>query len=588
MKTFSSLAFALALLPAAQAQFGEWQNGTAANELFTDAALASSNARCVITGFTDKLSPRDMLLILRNDPAGFFGSTAFENIYALYDQSGNRLMAWPIGVRELSTGHFLMVGNYTEPISGSRGVYMAKFDAGGNPIAPVMTFRTTGDPDAYIDATAMTLGDPTSDRVFITGNVDLTPYAMPNPFGIFAVYVNGITLAIGWSKVYDIPSLTNGPLVATDIIQNRATSDVLVVGHGSGRAFLLTALGGTGALVPGQTFTYDLAGGGSDERIYAIDKTMTTNNFVVAGTTDVTGGSVLAFRINLPAGTVTAQTNIQYSAPFSGMRAHDVRTWRNLQTGRQEFFICGTGSPGLLGGFGDMVVLKRDQFLNPLGEYSYGTQGEDVGFRVLPDAVYGMTVIGTTYGGLIGQGDIHVTKAYRNGVIPPNCPHVRTIPPPIGLTLTRYVESPLEREPLPPAPDLLLEKLVKTTTVVYCPESLTVMGGVNAMVLAGEDETQDEAVGALRSAVGLAAKPFPNPLPARQSVLNLPINSPIDQMIQVTVTDLTGRVVLRRSIAAGEGESLQPLALPELPPGIYALGLAGEGFDEAQIRFAVE
>ncbi|HRH37513.1 MAG TPA: T9SS type A sorting domain-containing protein, partial [Flavobacteriales bacterium] len=464
----------------------------------------------------------------------------------------------------------------------------AKFNAGGFPIGLVQTFTALGGPTVYIDATAMTLGDPLSDRTFITGNLYLSNYGMPGRFGVFAAYVNGATLVMNWSKVYDIPALAS-PLIATDIIQNPSNGNIYVVGHGAQRALVFTAVGATGALVPGETFSYDIAGGGaSDERIYSIDKTLTANNFVVAGTTDITGGSVLAFRINLPGGGVTAQANIPYSAPLSGMRAHDVRSWQNTMTGRQEFFIAATGSPGLLGGFGDLVVLKRDLNLGPIEEYSYGTTGNETGLRVLPNASFGMTVAGTTDPGLFGQGDIIVTKAYRNGVLDPSCKHKRIVPPFTGVTLTKYVESPVESDPLPTEHELVLHQLDKTATAVLCPEVMSVAGGVNAMVLPGEGESQYDEVGALKSTGTLAAMPFPNPLPTGQMVLNLPINSPIDQMMRVSIMDLTGRVVMRRSIAVSEGISLQPLALPALPPGIYALDLLGEGSDGVQVRFAVE
>ena len=586
MKFLSPFALVLVLAQAAVAQFGVRERGTSGNELLTDASLMTGDSRMVITGHTDRLSPRDIMLIATNDPATSAGTTIFENVYSLVNPvTGIRYRAWPIAVRQLSNGNIFMVGNYIDPLGTAVGVFTARFTSAGVPINPVATFQTTGASSVHINAQAMTLSEPLSNNVFITGHVDMTPYGLPGRQGVFGMRVDGGTNTLTWSKLYDIPSFTTGQLAAYDIIQLSTGGNVAMVGYGAGRIFLLTANPTTGLLVAGQSFSYDL-GPNSTETVFSIDRTATSGNFVLAGTTDGAGSAtLLAFRITLPGGAVGSSTVVSYSIG-SSLRPNDVRS-RTNSGGAQEFYIAATASPGVHGSQ-DMVVFKRNATLGSIGEYSYGTTSEEVGLRVIPNAASGMVVLGTITPGALGGSDVYVTKAYRNGTQQLQCGYLSGIPTSTAPVVTRTTLSPVIRDPLIAAPPLNIALVGSVTSFATCVEVPSIPGGSNAMVLSGDNGIANELADAAKSAGTQDALLFPNPVPAGRSPLNVRVNSPIDQLVAVSITEVTGRLVMRSTLSVGSGASVQAIDLPQLPAGLYILDILGEGLDENKLRFAVE
>ncbi|MGL5891188.1 MAG: T9SS type A sorting domain-containing protein, partial [Bacteroidia bacterium] len=80
----------------------------------------------------------------------------------------------------------------------------------------------------------------------------------------------------------------------------------------------------------------------------------------------------------------------------------------------------------------------------------------------------------------------------------------------------------------------------------------------------------------------------PNPVSLNSPVLQLKMNSPAEQQIEIRITDMLGREVLNQKVVITQGESVQQIQLPSgISAGVYTMSISGNGVNENH-RFVME
>ncbi|MGL5890286.1 MAG: hypothetical protein ACRC3B_10395, partial [Bacteroidia bacterium] len=200
------------LLPLGAQYFTKEYGSASVNDRIADGtASISGPAGHIMAGQTFLAQFNDLMLI-RTDFTGTVGAAPFfQNRYILQTSGGGRLTSIPAKVIQMPGGNIFVAGTYLNavPTFAARGVYTAIFDPSGA-VLSVRGWQITATGTTAITAIsacrAATAADPT---VYVTGNLDLTPYGAGLGNGFFAISIDGNTNIANWTNAYNLPLISN-------------------------------------------------------------------------------------------------------------------------------------------------------------------------------------------------------------------------------------------------------------------------------------------------------------------------------------------------------------------------------------------
>jgi Secretion system C-terminal sorting domain len=580
MKKLLLISMAVFSLSNLEAQYFTKEYGSASvtDRIADGTASISGPAGHIMAGQTFLAQFNDLMLIRTDFTGTVGGAPFFQNRYILQTSGGGRLTSIPAKVIQMPSGNIFVAGTYQNavPTFVARGIYTAIFDPSGA-VLSVRGWQATATSVSAITAIsacrAATAADPT---VYITGNMDLTPYGAGLGNGFFAISVDGNTNVLNWTNAYNLPLISNESVV--DIIASPYAAQVMMIGNfrttaGDGASFMLVAASATGVSAAVNVYNYT----GTNESVSAIALNSTAvTGFVICGTTNNSSAvnRVWVFKTTTNGAGITGNIFINTSNGSSATGSDVIQRLNSASV--FEFYVSANIATGTIG-LNDMVVFKLTNALAVVGggQFTYGkpnTNESNVEIAAHTDGlgVYGNTSLGTVTGNLEG----YVTKAYYNGFTACNSSLITTTRVAPVLTVAGTTHA------MPGTLAMVLPVFTLNGTVLtynIC-NAVTVLGGSNARLA----NTTIETEATLQSSV------FPNPVSLSSPVLQLKMNAPAEQQIEIRITDMLGREVLNQQISIAEGESVQQIQLPSgLSAGVYNMSISGNGVSENH-RFILE
>jgi Secretion system C-terminal sorting domain len=577
MKKQLLLLLALSCAGISYGQFFSKEYGSTATDRLTDGTAAVQGpAGHIMTGTSTIAGTTDLVLI-RTDAQGLTPlAPFFRNTYRLMTPPGAPLTSTPVKVIQMPSGNIFVVGSYSGSVATDKGIYTAVFGPGGNVIS-IRGWKTTNTATTTITAAsacrAVSAADPT---VFVTGTADLTPFNSTLGTGVFVISLDGNTNTLNWSLTYAFSGLSGES--AADIIDSPYNSEVVVAGNFNNAndrgAFLLRVNRANGfPIAPPNIFNYTT----TNESVSAIalnpNSVLPQSGFILCGTSNQGSANnrMWVFKVNTTCNAVLANRFFSYSVTTSAITGSDIITRLNTSN-QNEFYASGTAVTGQLGQ-NDMVVFKLSFALAILGEYTYGTAATSESNAEIAAHTDGLGIYGNIrISQLAGNGDMYVAKAYYNGITTCNSEINPGTSANVVLTTTT---TPVQDVKDLAFPGVILTQNSNVTIFNYC-NAAAVIGGSNARI-SQQDETSE-----------VNAALFPNPVSLSNPTLNLKLNSPTEQQIEIRITDMLGREVLNQQISITEGESLQQIQLPSgLSAGVYNMSISGNSVGENH-RFVIE
>jgi hypothetical protein len=579
---FSMLAFGVL-----NAQYYQNLNTTGATDRIADGVnVTLGGTGHLIAGSTNVLGAFDLLLTRTDINGNIAGLNSFNQVYRLSTTSNIQLSATPVKILQIPNGRICVVGNYWSSVATvPSGIFTAVLNPGGAIISVVGWQTATPALSGGIAATSACNALPvTSNIVHICGLTDATTPG--NGARALTMSINGSANTLIWGRIYDF----NPPVFSTaykflpsDIVaspyQPALVNELMVVGDlydDQGDNFVFSYRLNT---VNGNPVgTVNLYDSGKEDNCVAV--TVATGNsgggngFVMAGH-NVAYGSRQPFAMKIdPTGTVIRwANNYKYSGGFESVASDIIQ--RQTTSGRWTYYLSSTADAGFFGNQ-DMVVTLIDDLGTGQVEWTYGSSDQEYSAELSSftnTGADGFTVFGNrNYMLGFDQGDEYFVKAYYNGVTACNV----NKDSPLTQSYTVGQKFP---------PFFATGSMFGTTLAMNIPQQAFVIQLCYAVSVAGgSNARQTQSTGTESTETSL----YPNPVSLNSPVLQLQLNSPAEQQIEIRITDMLGREIMNQQILLTEGKSLQQIQLPaDITAGVYLLSISGNGVSETH-RFAVE
>jgi Secretion system C-terminal sorting domain len=582
MKKLLSLLCVLAF-GTAQAQYFQNLNGSPAyDELVDGTNVTLGGQGHLMLGSTQVIGGLDLVLTRTNLNGVIGAAPTFNRNYRLTTTTNIVLSTVPCKVLQIPNGRLVVVGTYYSATSVvPQGIFTAVLTQAGA-VLSVRGWQTVLPAvSGTIFATSACNALPNSNTVYICGYSDAT--TLGNGGRPIVMAINGSTNALIWGLIHDfVPAFPASKLLANDIIaspyQPAGVAEVFIVGtqydgNGGDAGFTYRVNAANGNPV-GQATLFD--SGRQDEFVAVSLATGAgggTNGFFITGNTNVNGDwDAVAFKTD-PVGSGAAWINIiDYSTGGDNFGTDVIQ---RLNTSNQwTYYLSGTVTAGSQGG-SDMVVFFLDDNGLAQREFTYGTANSERSVEISSfsglAAGDGITVYGNTPTSA-DAGQEYYVKAYYNGLS--GCNEAFAIPNTNSYPLSR-VQAPISRTGSVSAINLLLPVIQPPPTITPLCFNVTLAGGSNARAAENTENS-------------VSAELYPNPVSLNSAILNLNLNSPSEQQIDIRITDMLGREVLNQTIVVAEGESLQQIQLPSgISAGVYNLSISGASVNENH-RFVIE
>jgi hypothetical protein len=586
MKKLLTILSVLAL-GAAQAQYFQNKNGTEVYDYVCDgSSIVTGNQGHLIAGVTQVLGSEDLLLT-RTDINGMIGGLNTFNLeYRLTTAGGLILNTYPCKILQVASGRICVVGSYYDATATiAPGIFTAILQANGT-VFNVRGWQTS------VPAPSTSLGalsacralSASSNSVYIIGYSDAV-VGSANSVRPIIIAINGSTNGLIWSRIYDfLPARTLAKVIASDIIASpylpAGVNELFIVG---------SYYGGTG-LDAGFTFRVNILNGnpvglltsfdsGSLDRFTAVCVATGTgggkSGFAITGSTNLDGDwDAITLKTDEDGSGVNWITLQDYSNGGDNFGTDIIQ--RQNTFGEWVYYAAGTAMNGSQGGSDMVVFLVDDATGDAPREFTYGTTDKESCEEI-------SDFTGTSGNGIIlfgngsgisanDPGDEYYVKAYYNGVSGCNedfVPHASNI---YSVSRTQFTVTRVGAVAFTPL-TAIVSDLAAVNQLCF-----------NVTIATGSNLRTPETPGNNTVSSTL----YPNPISLNFAVLNLNLNSPTEQQIEIRITDMLGREVLNQQISITEGESVQQVQLPSgLSAGVYNMSISGNNVNENH-RFVIE
>lgn len=499
------------------------------------------------------------------------GAGTFAKRYRL-SYSGSPVSAIGVQVRQLAAGgNIAVMGNYYRNATGYPTVYGIFY----------MRLSSAGVPQVtkcYKLGTQSRMMGMHSMKIAANGDLIACGYAdiSGSPeYGPMLLRINPNSGAIVWSKVYKIWNASGDDDYATDFVESTDTpsgnAELAVVGYSEDGSFadgfFFRVSGANGGLITFTAQIYSGPNGTGLDRLYSIidsDNSFGGNSgYVVGGETDDLGASAGVFdywamKINNTGTTIDWSEEYDYTNGGHNY-GRDIIERQNTSADYEYYFV-GWAEDGSVGG-SDMVVVKADDAGIPVasGEFTYGGTGNDFGYAI--DISSGTTSDGLAMFGqrpfYSGTNDFYMVKSYFNGV---SCAYALDTPPD-----TDNVPDNVIADVSDPT-SLLTDTMITLKTADWNDSALCTQTTVT-----GGDNSRKPVPLLSEAPVQWQMHVYPQPAGA-QSNLNVVLQLPKAGLVNITLSDMTGRNVLVKRFTANEGTTLLELETAGLlSGGMYVL-----------------
>jgi hypothetical protein len=565
------------------AQYYQRTNGTAAyDELMDGRNVTLGGQGHLMTGYTQAIGGIDLLITRTNVNGVIAGANSFNQIYRLSAPGGIVLSTIPCKILQIPNGRLCVIGSYYSNVAAvPPGIFTVVL----SPAGAVVSARgwQTNNPAVSTNINALSACNAlpaNSTTVYISGFSDAV-VGPNNGVRPLLMAINGSTNALIWSALYDfLPSNTPAKVLPYDLIaspyQPALVNEVFVVGsmydgmgNDAGFTFRVNAANGN-PVSPVTTFDT-----GANDEFTAVSLATGagggTNGFAIAGSTNLYGNwDVMIFKSAPTGDTGPWISIIDYSLSGDNVGLDVIERLNTF--GQWNYYLSGTAFNGSQGG-SDMCVFFIDDAGVAQREFTYGTADGERNQEISSfsgTAADGITVFGNKPTSA-DPGNEYYVKAYYNGVS--GCNEAFAIPTnlPFNGSRTQYQLSRTGSMNF-----INLTNQVQAGPVVtqLC-FAAAIAGGSNARTAENEVTASE-------------TKLYPNPVSATSPMLSLSLNSPVEQQLEIRITDMLGREVLNQKIIVAQGETISQLQLPSgLAEGIYSLQISGEGLSETH-RFTIQ
>ncbi len=380
-----------------------------------------NSAGMMVSGISQGSGPQRIAFAV-TDEFGQVPAPNFENYY--YTQSGLvRMYIFNSHCAEINTKEFALGGVCALAPYLSERFYFAELNFSGGVVAS--KFFSLG-PDYHQSKIHEMVTEPTGQYVYMMGE---TRHISTQRNLIFVVKLryDGVIM---WSRLYDLDSGPYNQEKAYDGVELPGGQEFAVVGStinqaGTRSAGYIFRLNATTGLPAPQPFLRIENG---TESFVATSIEWTNNpilpsggGFIVGGWGVYAGGyEAGAMLVDQASGGTWGIGNIYVGQSSNGTSyTYDVSARQNSKEG-QEYYLTGTMESGYFGG-NDVQAWRLDYLMNPIGDFIYGTAGNDESnaIDVRNNADDGLSIFGTSDKSN-GSNDMLILNAYMNGVAPCN------------------------------------------------------------------------------------------------------------------------------------------------------------------------
>lgn len=485
-------------------------------------------------------------------------SFVFQNTYLAYNTSslGTAYTSQKCLIVEspvASTCEYALAGDFHQAANQS-AIYFVALDAAGVPI----TAGATNGTYYYLNPYWTT---STRDIIYVGGKTAfyiLSRHTLQS-FGITHYYLSMLVVdvygSVIWDGIYGLPD-TKNPNEPQKMVYNPVTDQIMVVGYyhdlntPNNEAYVFVV--DDNSTHPG---TYHYYGNsGSDDELNGIvicNSGSQAGEVMVCGTTDYAGtNDVWAMHLPLGFGTSIFSSTYDYQSSSADDHGQDLFERQNNMSG-YEYCLGGYTNNGTAGGK-DMTVFRIDNSGTLQYDFSYGGSDDEIGLRIDHDpnaSSKGFNIYGTSddAGGL-GGVDMSMFKCYYSGHTKCNYDDDNNVSAVTGPDY--FGSNDINHEEGYYVYDFYMDVPSTISSTQICTGSDP--SGSNARM--GPEAISIQAV------------------PAGDQ-LSLTISSAEQQALEVSLTDMAGRVLYTGTVNTSRGTSTYELDLAghNITSGIYLL-----------------
>ena len=567
MKKVQLAAAAMLLALGMNAQQFILEYGKAVQERSSDLFKAGNGY--VVAGNQTSGSTRDLILLKVDENGVALAPPFFSRQFRLFNAMNNAMRINNTQTVELPGGNILVAGSFTDPQAGVKGngVYLATFSPSGAVLSASMLdlpFPEQGTPIVR----ALEISSRGTEA-YVCGTTDLFFSTGDRRDFVFAVNLFSNTLI--WSNFYDNPSSLNEEVA--DMMFSPFGDELIMVGNmtvsGTEEIYFRAVDPNTGNVLTQRS----IRRANQPIRVSAITSNSDLLNpqFLICGNqqTTSTRRDVFVASVNTDFSLVNFTQVIPYSNG-SSYQGDDIQVV-NPGTSQAEIIVSTDIAGGLLGA-NDIGLLRLTMAGVPISEYTYGksVSGETPIEMVLDND--GFAILGTTTQSVQPVNNTNVqmylVKVSLQGIGICNYRQAQTVSS--AFAPVNSLRSAIT------SPGLFIFQATLVNQAAVSQVENCILGRY-----AGNADSDNESI-------TTEATIYPNPLSASSPLLNLNLHAPVDQQIEIRITDMLGREVLNQKIIIAGGQSIHQIQLPSsISSGVYNLSILGESISE-QHRFTVE
>lgn len=432
--------------------------------------------------------------------------------------------------------------------------------------------------NAACEAQLTSGGNVFTDRVFVTGTININGISPGQGVATYVASINIVTNTVLWFNIYNL-NVANENNEREEPSTIRVFDNHLVV---AGNAQFST--GTRGYLIGIDPFTGNMLGSpllfdfSQPTKIRGVSGTnLSSSDFQVrlCGETE----EAVDTRDTWVATVATANTpSVLWSKAYDYSGGGD-NFGEAVTDGFFPFYVSGTAGIGSLGGDNDKVLLRLDQANgNVIFENTYGKVGNENAGAMNVRVAHNGVVLAGIHSKPSGDAEFSVVSAYLNGVV--GCNEASTTVTPTNMPMTLTTTTAQVTASSLTSQNIAVKSGSIGTITTDC-NAASVPGGANQRL--GHPDENDTTV----AAAGVNdLRMFPNPV-AAGTPLHLQFEAALMATADLHVYDMQGREVLKETFTLSTGDNAREVNIDQLQAGVYIVVL-GSGDQLQRQRLVIQ
>lgn len=348
------------------------------------------------------------LLVTRTDVAG---NPVFNNYYSINNAAGAAMTLTSVQITEANATSIVLIGTWRD--GGSEGFFFLRLSNAGA-LQVLTCYRWTL--ATVTNLTVRGMFNSAGARFYVAGACQYTSGGISPTLPVGAAF--DLAGACNWARIYSTPGNTI-VMQGEDVELYAPNNSLYMVGSYRTAA---TAVGDAFVIrldpANGNSFNGARYGTTASEDTYTGITTCNSANIggvtglMISGTTNARAGNQDCWGVKINAAFTVLRSNVYdyTSGPNRDNSSSDVLERRHPTTGVFTYFFTGSVRGGVFGA-SDVQVVKTDDLLAGVGDYTYGTAGIDE-FGVIAGQDNNLAVAGQA--GLAVYATVFQTAANRD------------------------------------------------------------------------------------------------------------------------------------------------------------------------------